>query len=344
MKNGRSRSRKPVNLALQGGGAHGAFTWGVLDCLLEDDRLDFEAISGTSAGAMNAVVMAAGIVEGGREGARAALERFWRSVSLEGGLGGQRTPLIDTWLDAWKMPFDLPRFPFFDMLSRVASPYDLNPLNINPLRDHLVSQVDFAKVRACKQTKLYISATNVRTGKIKVFTNGELSPDAVMASACLPFVFHAVEIDGEHYWDGGYMGNPALFPFFGVSKTFDTLLVQINPVERPEVPREAQAIVERVNEITFNGSLLRELRAIDFVNRLIDEQRLDPGQYQRNFMHRIAGADELAAFGAATKMDTSFAFFVKLKDIGRRAAERFMTAHFDDIGRRGTLDLRDVFM
>jgi Predicted esterase of the alpha-beta hydrolase superfamily len=336
--------RVVVNLALQGGGAHGAFTWGVLDRILEDDRIDFEAISGTSAGAMNAVVLADGLERGGVEGAREALERFWRSVSRDGDSRSSANPLIEMWFSAWKLPFDVPRFPFFDVLSRVASPYDLNPLNINPLRDHLAGQVDFDRVRESGAFKLFISATNVATGKIKVFRNADLSADAVMASACLPFLFHAVEVGGEHYWDGGYMGNPALFPFFGETETADILLVQINPIERREVPRGAQEIVERVNEITFNASLLRELRAIDFVNRLVDDHRLDRMNYQKNRVHRIAGADELAAFGASSKMDTSFAFFCELREIGRRAASRFLEDHFDDIGVRSTLDLRDVFM
>ncbi|ODN72636.1 patatin-like phospholipase family protein [Methylobrevis pamukkalensis] len=336
--------RKIVNLALQGGGAHGAFTWGVLDRLLEDDRLDFEAISGTSAGAMNAVVLAAGLDTGGVDGARMALETFWRSVSTEGRISGPRTSLIEVWMSAWRMPFDRPRFPLFDLVSRVASPYDLNPLNLNPLRDLLAEQIDFERVRNCDKIKLYISATSVETGKIKVFRNKDLSADAVMASACLPFLFHAVEIDGEHYWDGGYMGNPALFPFFGESGSGDIVLVQINPLERQEVPRDAQGIIERVNEITFNASLLRELRAIDFVNRLIDEGRLDTAHYQRNRVHRIAGADELAAFGSSTKMNTSYAFFEELMTIGRQAAGRFLDAHFDAIGEKGTLDLRHVFM
>ncbi|MBH0238034.1 patatin-like phospholipase family protein [Methylobrevis sp. L22] len=335
---------KPVNLALQGGGAHGAFTWGVLDRLLEDGRIGFEAISGTSAGAMNAVVLAAGLEAGGLDGARAALDRFWRSVSLEGRIAGPRTSLIESWFGAWRMPFDVPRFPFFDLLSRVASPYDLNPLNINPLRDLVAEQVDFDKVRSCRKLKLFISATNVATGKIKVFTNAELTPEAVMASACLPFLFQAVEVDGEHYWDGGYMGNPALFPFFGMTKTPDILLVQINPIERREVPREAQGIVERVNEITFNASLLRELRAIDFVNRLIAEDRLDRTRYHEHFVHRIEGAEAMGAFNASTKLDTSFHFFEELKEIGRTAAESFLDRHFKDVGRRGTVDLRGAFM
>ncbi|WP_075216307.1 patatin-like phospholipase family protein [Mongoliimonas terrestris] len=335
--------RKTVNLALQGGGAHGAFTWGVLDALLEDDRIGFEAISGASAGAMNAVVMAAGYATGGRPGARLALDRFWRGISLEGRVAGPRTTLLETWFGAWPMPFKVPKLPFFDLFARMASPYDFNPLNINPLQDLIGEQVDFAALRACPDLKLYLSATNVRTGKIRVFSNAELTPAAVMASACLPMLFHAVEIDGEHYWDGGYMGNPPLFPFFGETRSGDILLVQINPIERPDLPRSAEEIVERVNEITFNGSLLRELRAIDFVNRMNEEGRLDTSRYQTNRVHRIDGADALAAYSASTRLDTSFAFFEDLKEIGRAAALDFLERHFDAIGARSTLDLRDAF-
>lgn len=337
------KGRKTVNLALQGGGAHGAFTWGVLDALLEDDRIDFEAISGTSAGAMNAVVMTAGFEAGGVDGARLALDRFWRGVSFEGRINGPRTTLVEAWFSAWRLPRTLPRLPVFDLLSRVASPYDLNPLNINPLMDFLAGEVDFDKVRACRSVKLFVCATDVQTGKIKVFTNEELTPEAVMASACLPFLFQAVEIEGRHYWDGGYMGNPAFFPFFGQTRSPDVLLVQINPIERAEVPRQAQEIIERVNEITFNASLLRELRAIDFVNRLIAENRLDRDRYQVTHVHRIDGADDLGAHSAATKLDTSFAFFEELKGIGREAAFGFLDRHFDDIGERSTLDLRQAF-
>ncbi|WP_181704617.1 patatin-like phospholipase family protein [Chthonobacter rhizosphaerae] len=338
-----SPGRKIVNLALQGGGAHGAFTWGVLDALLEDERIGFEAISGASAGAMNAVVLAAGYATGGTEGARLALDRFWRGISLEGRVAGPRTTLLETWFGAWHMPFKTPKLPFLDLFAQMASPYDFNPLNVNPLKDLIAEQVDFEALKGCRDLKIFISATTVTSGKIKVFTNRDLSPDAVMASACLPMLFHAVEIDGEHYWDGGYMGNPPLFPFFGETRTGDILLVQINPIVRPEVPRTAKDILERVNEITFNGSLLRELRAIDFVNRMNAEGRLDPTLYQTNRVHRIDGAEDLAAYSGSTRLDTSFAFFEDLKAIGRDAAHRFLDDHFDDIGVRGTLDLRGAF-
>jgi NTE family protein len=334
--------RKLVNLALQGGGAHGAFTWGVVDRLLEDGRLAVDAVSGTSAGAMNAVVMIDGFERGGFDGARERLHEFWMRVSHGGGRAEPGHEVIDAIIGFWRS--SMQPFSYFPRLTAMASPYRFNPLNINPLRDLLESLVDFERVRNCRQVRVFISATNVRTGKIKVFTGTEVTADAVMASACLPNLFQAVEIDGEAYWDGGYMGNPALFPFFEGKRSDDTLLVQINPIRREEVPRTGVAIAERVSEITFNASLLRELRAIDFVNRLLAEQRLDPTRYRPNRLHRIEATKALENHGASTKMDTSWRFFQELRDAGRAAAKKFLRAHYADIGVRSSFDLRGEFL
>ncbi len=334
------KQKKAINLALQGGGAHGAFTWGVLDYFIEDGRLDFEAISGTSAGAMNAVVLADGFVRAGAAGARERLEAFWKGVSRE-GMGGPAEKILGPILSFWRIPA-LPNFQMFDF-SRYSSPYSLNPLNVNPLRDLLDELVDFKSVRANEGLKLFISATNVRDGKIKVFSGKEITADAVMASACLPHLFRAVEIGGEAYWDGGYSGNPALFPFFTETKSEDTLLVQINPVRRKDVPNNGQEIMERLSEITFNASLLREFRAIDFVNRMLDEGRLDPERYKTNRLHRIDATEALAAHTASSRMDTSWSFFQELRDTGREAAALWLKKHFDDIGEKATLDLRKEF-
>jgi NTE family protein len=339
----RETNRKSINLALQGGGAHGAFTWGVLDGLIEDGRLLFEAISGTSAGAMNAVVLADGLHRGGADGARERLAAFWKGVSREGGPVTAADEILDHILGFWKVPG-------FDPLAMVQqfaiafSPSQFNPLNINPLKGLLEKLVDFDSVRACKHVKLFISATNVRSGKIKVFQNGDLSADALMASACMPVLFQAVEIDGEAYWDGGYMGNPALFPFFEFTGSEDILLVQVNPLRREELPKTAAEIMERVSEITFNSSLLRELRAIDFVNRLMDESRLDTKKYRRNRLHRIDASTALADHTAASKLDTSWGFFQQLRDAGRAAAKAWLTRHYNDIGTHATLNLRKEFM
>ena len=338
----KNSGHKPINLALQGGGAHGAFTWGVIDKLLEDGRLTFDAISGTSAGAMNAVVMIDGFERGGPDGAREQLQEFWMRVSRGAGKVEPGNEVLDEIIGFWRSSFQ--SFSYFPRLAAVASPYRFNPLNINPLRDLLESLVDFDRVQNCKAARLFISATNVRTGKIKVFTGKEVTADAVMASACLPNVFRAVEIGDEAYWDGGYMGNPALFTFFDDKGSDDILLVQVNPIRREEVPRTGEEIIERVSEITFNASLLRELRAIDFVNRLLAERRLDPSRYRPNRMHRIEASKALKNHGAATKVDTSWRFFQELRDAGREAAATFLRQHYADVGVRATLDLRAEFM
>ncbi len=334
---------KRVNLALQGGGAHGAFTWGVLDHLLSDDRLSVEGISGTSAGAVNAVMLADGLVRGGREEARKRLADFWRSASSTGNLPAlqrevmQRllsfTPIEGTPVQAW-----------FDALSRYFSPYDVNPLNINPLKDLIEHFVDFEALHACRDLQIFISATNVHTGRVRIFPREKITADAVMASACLPLLFRAVEIDGVAYWDGGYRGNPVIFPFFRTTNTEDVLVVQINPVVRNETPTSSSEIMNRINEITFNSPLIDEYRAIDFVARLIDQGRLPrgtgPGEYRRINVHRIVLERFGTHFDAFSKLSTDFDFFEMLYVSGKRAARRFMDEHFDDIGKKSTVDLR----
>ncbi len=336
------KSRKMVNVALQGGGAHGAFTWGVLDRLLEDGRIGFEAISGTSAGAMNAVVVADGIMKGGPDGARQALEDFWQAVSREGAKSPIQRSLANMFTGDWNLDTS-PGYLFFDNLTRLVSPYDLNPLNYNPIRDLLEAQIDFDLVTTCDKLKLFVSATNVHTGRVRVFTCGEITADVVMASACLPFMFQAVEIDGVPYWDGGYMGNPALFPFFNSCASNDVVLVQINPVERKTTPRTAREIFNRVNEITFNSSLLKELRAIEFVARLIDEGKLDPSDYSQVLLHRIEPGEEMLALSASSKLNAEWAFLIHLRDIGRAAASRWLEESFDRIGKESSVDIRTLF-
>jgi len=332
---------KPINLAFQGGGAHGAFTWGVADRLLEDGRLRVDAISGTSAGAMNAAVIADGFTRDGADGAREALEAFWHAISVAALASPvQRTP-IDMLLGNWSLDFS-PGLLAFDLVSRLVSPYEFNPLNINPLRDLLEEHVDFERVRRCTELRLFVTATNVHTGRVRVFENDELNCDAVMASACLPYVFQAVEIDGVPYWDGGFIGNPALYPFFYETATPDVVLVQINPVERAETPTTAREILNRMNEISFNAALLKELRAIEFVTRLIDNGKLSSDEYMRVRMHRIGGDGDLAALSASSKFNAEWKFLTHLRDIGREAADAWLQAHFDDVGTRATFDLRSI--
>ncbi len=333
---------KKINLALQGGGAHGAFTWGVLDYLLEDGRLAIEGLSGTSAGALNAVICIDGLARGGPQEARKRLADFWRAVSIDGKLPLIQRQIVERLLAF--MPLEgTPVQAWFDAMARYFSPYDLNPLNINPLKDVIEGFVDFDAVRGYTDVQLFVSATNVTTGRLRIFPREKISADVVMASAALPLLFQAVIIDGTPYWDGGYMGNPAIFPFFRNTTTEDVLIVQINPVERREVPTSARDIMNRINEITFNSSLLAEYRAIEFVARLIDQGRLPrglgPGQYRRVNAHRIVLSDGQKAYSADTKLSTDYDFFRMLRTNGRRAARRFLDAHFDDIGVRSTFDL-----
>lgn len=335
---------KPVNLALQGGGAHGAFTWGVLDQLLEDGRIQFEGVSGTSAGAMNAVVLADGYHKGGRDGAREALYDFWYAVSQMGHFSPiKRTP-FDILFGNWSLDHS-PTFAFFDMLSRMISPYDINPANTNPLRDLLQETINFENVRLCDAFKLYISATNVHTGRVKVFERHEMSAEMVMASACLPYLFQAVEIDKVPYWDGGYMGNPVLFPFFKDCSTNDVVIVKINPIERKETPKSAQEIRDRINEITFNASLMREFRAIDFVRRLIERGSISDEEYAYTLVHIINDhTDEMKDMGASSKLNSEWAFFQHLHDLGRDSAAHWLEQHYDKVGHQSSVDLRALFL
>jgi NTE family protein len=331
--------RKSVNLALQGGGAHGAFTWGVLDRLLEDGRLRIEGISGASAGAVNAVLLAQGLAQGGADAARERLAGFWRAASHDGRLPDLQRQVMERLFSG--LPFEgWPVRAWFDALG--LSPYDVNPLNINPLKDLIERFVDFDAIRAGGDPALFVSATNVHTGELRVFSREEVSAEVVTASACLPHLFRAVEIDGEAYWDGGYLANPALFPFFHTTATEDLLLVQINPVQRREVPTSAREITGRLNEITFNASLMSELRAIEVVAHLIDQGRLPrgtgPGEYRRINLHRIALDSSGLEIGPKSKLKTGFDFFTELKEAGRAVASDFLDRHFEDIGVRGTME------
>lgn len=333
---------KVVDLALQGGGAHGALTWGVLDHLLTDERIEIATISGTSAGGMNAVVMADGLHQGGREGAREALKSFWKAVSDAARFSPmQRSP----W-DRLTNKFSLDKSPgylFFELLSRQFSPYELNPLNINPLRDLVESLVDFERVNRCKDLKVFVTATNVRTGRGRTFTQPELTVDAVMASACLPFMYQAVEIDGEAYWDGGYIGNPALYPLVEDQATRDLIVVQINPMVREELPRTGREIINRLNEITFNSSLIKELRAIELLHQLIEAEQLESERYRDIYVHLIHAHEELKDLSASSKMNAEWEFLTHLMERGQAWAEAFLEKHFDDLGVRSTFDLKSLF-
>jgi NTE family protein len=329
-----------IDLALQGGGSHGAFTWGVLDRLLDEPRFHIAAISGTSAGAMNAAVLADGWIDGGASGAQAALEKYWRTVSRAAGFSPlQRSPL-DRLMGRWSLDTS-PAYVAMDLMTRLLSPYDLNPLAFNPLRDILDESIDFERL-ATSPIKLFVTATRVRTGRGRIFRNGEITADVLLASACLPTMFRAVEIDGEAYWDGGYAGNPTITPLVRESDAHDTLLVQINPTDRPEIPRSAAEILNRLNEISFNSPLAKELRMIALLREVADPGHGEGERWAQMRMHRIK-SDLLAEFGASSKLNAEWAFVTKLRDEGRRAASEFLAAHGEDVGKRSTADF-DVLL
>jgi len=335
---------KKINLALQGGGSHGAFCWGVLDRLLEDRRLYIEGISATSAGSMNAAVFAYGLAVGGREGARASLREFWTRVSEVGCLYSPLKPSpLDHWLDYYNQDIN-PSYLVFDTFTRLFSPYQLNPLNFNPLRDVLEQTVDFSRLRHACPVKLFLCATNVRTGKVKIFDNAELSSDAVLASGCLPFLFQAIEIGGEAYWDGGYMGNPAIFPLIYDCKSPDILIVHINPIGRNDIPKTGTDILNRLNEISFNSSLMREMRAVAFVTRLIDEKKVQANDMRRLFIHHIEDESYMRGLGSASKLDPDWEFLAELRDHGRAVADEWLKKNFDRIGKESTVDIRAKYL
>jgi NTE family protein len=334
---------KTVNLALQGGGAHGAFAWGVLDRLLEERRIAFEGITASSAGAMNAAVLAYGLAVGGPRGAREALAEFWHGISESGRFSLLQPSPFDRLTHDHSLEHS-PVFLAFDLVTRLFSPYQFNPMNLNPLRDVLERTVDFARLRDKDCVKLFLSATNVCTGKVKVFENKEVTADAVLASACLPYIFQAVEIDGESYWDGGYMGNPALFPLIYNCGSADIVIVHINPIERAAPPRTAAEILNRVNEISFNSSLMREMRAIAFVTRLIEDGHLDTASVKRMLIHAIDAEEFMRDLTVSSKFNTDWEFLTHLRDVGRDSADRWIEANYDSLNKKSSVDIRAKYL
>jgi NTE family protein len=333
-----ARGRKPllIDLALQGGGAHGAFTWGVLDRLLEESWLTIDGVSGTSAGAMNAAVMVSGYVHGGADGAKAALEDFWKRVSDESKFSPMQRGPMEMLTGKWTLE-NSPMYNATEMLLRVFSPYDLNPMGNHPLSPILADMVDF-ECLASARIRLFITATNVRTGSGRVFRNAEITPDVLLASGCLPTMFQAVEIDGEFYWDGGYSGNPTITPLVRECDSHDTILVQINPIVRDEIPRSAREILNRLNEVSFNAPLLKELRMIGLLHKVADPGLGEGALWAGMRIHRIA-TDRVTELDSTSKMITEWRFLCGLRDEGRRTAELFLETHGNDLGKRSTLDL-----
>ena len=333
-----AKNTKTISLALQGGGSHGAFTWGVLDALLEDGRLEIDGISGTSAGAMNAVALGQGIAEGlahkrdVREAARKSLALFWGEIITLGAASSLQKSVMDVFLGGWSMAQA-------NALASQLSPYQSNPLDINPLRNLLERLFDFERIGKLAQPKIFISATQVSTGKAEIFSGNRLSAASLMASACLPMLFQAVEVEGEHYWDGGYSGNPAIHPLIYRCHACDVVLVQINPLERNALPSTSAEILDRINELTFNASLLAQMRAVDFVNRMLERKRLDNERYRPVLLHRIDGGEALEAYPASSKTSANAQLIDGLHKLGRECAKRWLKKHFDYIGVKTTVDI-----
>src|SRR5271155_4871258 len=333
--------QKMINLALQGGGSHGAFTWGVLDRLLEDERVGFDGVTATSAGGVNAVLLADGLAAGGREGARKIMNTFWKKMSDT----TSSSIIAPSFVDKMNPSFGLdhsPGYVMVDIISRFMSPYQLNPTDANPMRDLLNEVVDFERVRAQKVVKLFLSATNVRTGKVAVFPNKEITAEHVLASACLPFMMRSPVIDGQAYWDGGFMGNPAIFPVIYGCQSQDVLLVHLTPTERPELPTNSRAILNRMQELSFNSSLMREMRAIAFVTQMIDEGKLTGGK--RMFIHLIEAEDIIRELSGSSKMNAGWKFLKYIFEIGRERADKWLAANFDKIGAETSVDLKARYL
>jgi NTE family protein len=332
--------QKVVNLALQGGGSHGAFTWGVLDRLLEEERLSFEGITGTSAGAVNAVVLADGLAAGGREGARQALRQYWKKVSALSSRG----PLAPSAIDKANPDFGLEHsfgFIFLEPMTYFASPYQLNPFNYNPFKDLLAEAIDFERVRRQTAVKLFLCATNVETAKVKIFHGKDIGVQHLLASTCLPLLMQAVKIDGEYYWDGSYAGNSAIFPLVYDCESHDILMVHITPAERPGVPTTSPAIMNRMQEISFNTALIREMRTIAYLNRLIDDGRMDGGK--RLLVHLIEAEDLIRGFSWSSRLNSDWRFLEHLHKMGRARADQWLAADLDRIGVESTVDLQDKY-
>lgn len=336
--------KKSINLALQGGGAHGAFTWGVLDRLLDDERLEIEGIVGTSAGAVNAAILAYGLETGGNKKAKELLTRFWEFNSQCGKCSPFQPTICDKIIGHKGSLECSPYWQAFDIFSRMFSPYQWNPTQSNIFRDIIEEVIDFQRLREASNVKLFICATNVLTGRLKVFETREMTPEMILASACLPYLYQAAEINGEYYWDGGYMGNPPIFPVIYNTHCQDVLIVQINPINIPEVPQSANAIFDRINTLSFNSSLMREMRAIYFITSLIEKGELDAKKYKHTFIHTIDAEEEMSKLDASSKMNLDMEFLKYLFDTGKAKADEFLRNNFDAIGKKSSTDIAAKFL
>ena len=336
--------KKRINVALQGGGAHGAFTWGVLDRLAQEHRIYMTGFSGTSAGAMNGVVFVDGFIKGSRQGAIDAMREFWRRTSMTTDAWNPfRQSQWDKYVGNWNLDGQ-PLYWVFDMITRMLSPYELNPLNVNPLKDILTELVDFEALRARDDIRVFVTATNVETNKSRVFESHELTVDVLLASACLPLLFQAVEIDGAHYWDGGYIGNPSVYPLIHNTDCDDLVIIQVNPINRPGVPRTSREILNRINEISFNATLMREMRSVATVTKMIEDGSVNLPHYRRLRVHAIEAEAEMAALGASSKLNPDWDFLCHLHDVGQRAADQWLDANLENVGVRSTIDIHEKYV
>ena len=339
---GKSKPHR-IGLALQGGGSHGAFTWGVLDRLLEDDGIEIEGVSGTSAGAMNAAAMSHGFLQAGREGARLMLADFWKAVSRAGTTSPMQPSWLDRALTGWNMDFS-PGYMIYDLLTRMIPPEQLNPTGLSPLRDILNHEFDFDAIRRFSPIKIFVTATNLTTGKAQIFRVQDLTADVLLASACLPSLFAPVEINGEYYWDGGYMGNPTIYPLIYECATIDVLLVQITPITRPRMPTTAREIIDRITEVSFNSTLMREMRTIASVTKMLDEGMLDRSKYRRMYMHVIRADEIMQQLSPSSKLNAEWEFLEFLHDVGYRSADSWLAENRGCLGTRSSVDILSVYM
>ena len=340
---GLSSAKKEITLALQGGGAHGAFTWGVLDGLMADGRIHVEGISGTSAGAVNGTVFVDGFIRGGMEGALTNLRAFWERVSKAGFQNMMSLVPSGMPQQMWNLD-DTGAFAMFDLVTRMFSPYELNPFDINPLRDILSEMIDFETMRRHREIKLFVTATNVKTCKPKVFETTEMSVDVLLASACVPLLFKAVEVGGEHYWDGGYMGNPSIYPLIHNCRSKDVVIIQINPLQRSEVPTKSRDILNRITELSFNSSLVREMRGFATITALIEAGKLNDDRYSKVHFHMIEPDADLSAMGVSSKFNTEWRFLECLHEMGFETARKWLARNFDALNSHSSLDVFATFM
>ncbi len=334
------KERRHLSLALQGGGTHGAFTWGVMHRLIEDKRIYINGISGASAGAMNAVAFADGFLKGGRKGAAEALENFWHELSRHSvfaacGPGALSCPVnID----------DIPSYMWFDMVSRMFSPYQFNPTDYNPLKEILDRSIDFEAIRTHPALRLFVAATNVRSSEARIFRSHELTTDTLLASSCLPMINQAVEINGEAYWDGGYLGNPAIYPLVRECETSDVLLVMINPLYRPDVPDTSREIMNRLNEISFNATLISEMRGFAVISRLLEDGAITSSHFRKLHFHMIELPKEMESYNASSKLNSDWSFLTHLHELGWNSADAWLKKNFDLIGHTSSIDLSERFL